>query len=60
MTKNVVLEFFYEGDLPKHYGSLEKTNHKFIVDECASHVILFSIQALSLELAGELSFTNFE
>ena len=36
----------------KHYGSLQKTNQKFIVDECASHVTLFSIQPLSLELAA--------
>ena len=42
----------------KHYGSLEKTNHKFIVDECASHVTLFSTQALSLELAGERRFAT--
>ena len=36
----------------KHYGSLQKKTHKFIVDECASHVTLFSTQALSLELAA--------
>ena len=39
----------------KHYWSLEKTNQKFIVDEYAGHMTLFSIfsiQALSLELAA--------
>ena len=41
----------------KHYGSLEKNNRKYIVDECASHVTLF-VQALSLELAGERRFST--
>ena len=27
----------------KHYGSQEKINQKFIVDECARHVTLLSI-----------------
>ena len=29
-----------------------------LVDECASHVTLFSTQALSLELAGERRFAT--
>ena len=41
----------------KHYGSLEKNNQKFIVDECASHVTIF-VQALSLGLAGERRFAT--
>ena len=44
----------------KHYGSLEKKRNIkiFIVDECASHVTLFSTQALTLELAGERRFAT--
>ena len=36
----------------------KKTNQKFIVDECATHMNLFSIQALSLELPA-LTITKF-
>ena len=36
----------------------KKINQKFIVDECASHVTLFSTQALSLELAGKRRFAT--
>ena len=33
-------------------GVYKKTNQKFIVDECAGHVTLFSIQAFVSELAA--------